>query len=87
MTISEAGEISNLIKYLPLEQAAYTETANVDDLNGWCVVFKNLDIRVYDYNVAHSFLHSAGIFKQIKKHLTRTMVRRWVIDLHGQFTL
>lgn len=55
MTISEAGEISNLIKYLPLEQVAYTETANVDDLNGWYVVFKNLDIRVYDYNVAHSF--------------------------------
>ena len=55
MTISEAGEISNLIKHLPLEQIAYTEIANVDDLNGWYVVFKNMDVRVYDYNVAHSF--------------------------------
>lgn len=55
MTISEAGEISDLIKHLPLEQIAYTEIANVDDLNGWYVVFKNMDVRVYDYNVAHSF--------------------------------
>ena len=55
MTISEAGETSNLIKHLPLEQIAYTEIANVDDLNGWYVVFKNMDVRVYDYNVAHSF--------------------------------
>ena len=55
MTISEAGEISDLIKHLPLEQIAYTEIANVDDLNGWYVVFKNMDVRVYYYNVAHSF--------------------------------
>ena len=55
MTISEAGEISDLIKHLPLEQIAYTEIANVDDLNGWYVVFDTFKAKVYDFNLAISY--------------------------------
>ena len=59
MTINEAEQISELVKWLPDEVVAYADNAHKTDeieyLNGWYVVFDTFKTKVYDFNLAISY--------------------------------
>lgn len=59
MTINEAEQISELVKWLPDEVVAYADNAHKTDeieyLNGWYVVFDTFKAKVYDFNLAISY--------------------------------
>ena len=71
MTKSEAGEISELVKWLPDEMVAYTENAydthETEYLNGWYVVFDMFKTKVYDFNLAISYY---TVLKDLSKQKT-----------------
>ena len=59
MTINEAEQISELVKWLPDEIVAYTDNAyktnEIEYLDGWYVVFDMFKAKVYDFNLAISY--------------------------------
>ena len=59
MTINEAEQISELVKWLPDEVVAYTDNAyktnEIEYLDGWYVVFDMFKAKVYDFNLAISY--------------------------------
>ena len=59
MTINEAEQISELVKWLPDEMVAYTDNAyktnEIEYLDGWYVVFDMFKAKVYDFNLAISY--------------------------------
>jgi len=59
MTINEAEQISELVKWLPDEVVAYADNAHKTDeieyLNGWYVVFDTFKRKVFDFNLAISY--------------------------------
>ena len=59
MTINEAEQISELVKWLPDEMVAYTDNAyktdEIEYLDGWYVVFDMFKTKVYDFNLAISY--------------------------------
>lgn len=59
MTINEAEQISELVKWLPDEVVAYADNAHKTDeieyLNGWYVVFDMFKRKVFDFNLAISY--------------------------------
>lgn len=59
MTINEAEQISELVKWLPDEMVAYTDNAyktdEIEYLDGWSVVFDMFKTKVYDFNLAISY--------------------------------
>lgn len=59
MTINEAEQISELVKWLPDEMVAYADNAHKTDeieyLNGWYVVFDMFKTKVFDFNLAISY--------------------------------
>lgn len=59
MTINEAEQISELVKWLPDEVVAYADNAHkIDEIeypNGWYVVFDTFKRKVFDFNLAISY--------------------------------
>lgn len=59
MTINEAEQISELVKWLPDEVVAYADNAHKTDeieyLNGWYVVFDTFKRKVFNFNLAISY--------------------------------
>ena len=59
MTINEAEQISELVKWLPDEVVAYADNAyktdEIEYLDGWYVVFDMFKRKVYDFNLAISY--------------------------------
>lgn len=59
MTINEAEQISELVKWLPDEVVAYADNAHKTDeieyQNGWYVVFDTFKRKVFDFNLAISY--------------------------------
>lgn len=59
MTINEAEQISELVKWLPEGMVAYADNAHKTDeieyLNGWYVVFDMFKRKVFDFNLAISY--------------------------------